>query len=219
MVDSKRAGLCWLGAAALAGLAFAGLSAAVARGKLSRFDRGAKQRIRALRARAPDAPLVDVLARASGPIGKWWAYLPASFATARRLEQRGRGVAALTVAGTAVAAALLPPLLERWLPHRAPPPERGEPGEQSYPSGHALQTAALALATNYVLRREGLTPRWSSGPFALAPALAAGGKLLLERHWASDVLGGYLAGVALGSACVGGYELLLQRRSQTPLLR
>jgi undecaprenyl-diphosphatase len=90
---------------------------------------------------------------------------------------------------------------------RSPPPERHEPSKQSYPSGHALQTSAMALTTGYVLLREGLAPRWSLAPLGLASLAAGAGRLLLDRHWTSDVLGGYLAGVALGASCAGVYEL------------
>jgi undecaprenyl-diphosphatase len=102
---------------------------------------------------------------------------------------------------------LLPLVLDRVMKRRAPPPERHEPSKASYPSGHALQTSAVAVATSYVLLREGVAPRWSVAPLGLASLAAGAGRLLLDRHWTSDVAGGYLAGVSLGATCAGIYEL------------
>lgn len=65
----------------------------------------------------------------------------------------------------------------------------------------------MAVATAYVLYREKLRlPKVASslGPLALSTGLA---RLLLDRHWASDVLGGYCAGIGLGAASAGAYEL------------
>jgi membrane-associated phospholipid phosphatase len=36
--------------------------------------------------------------------------------------------------------------------------------------------------------------------------------MLDERHWLSDVLGGYLGGIAVAGACLAGYELLREQR-------
>jgi membrane-associated phospholipid phosphatase len=65
----------------------------------------------------------------------------------------------------------------------------------------------VAVATSYVLLREGLAPRWSVAPFGLASLAAGAGRLVLDRHWTSDVIGGYCAGIALGATCAGVYEL------------
>ena len=71
----------------------------------------------------------------------------------------------------------------------------------------ALQSSAMALAVSYVMHREQLTaPRRLAalGPLSLAIGLS---RLILDRHWASDVLGGYCAGIALGATSAGLYEL------------
>jgi undecaprenyl-diphosphatase len=112
----------------------------------------------------------------------------------------------VTVAATATVAALLPKVLDRTLQRRLPPVERHDPSKQSYPSGHALQASAMALTTGYVLYREGVGPRWLGAPLGLAALGAGAGRLLLDRHWTSDVIGGYCAGVALGAAAAGLYE-------------
>ncbi len=195
------------GAAALAALGFAAVTRAVARGRFSSFDRRAKRALHAARGNGAPARALTTASHASAPVGKWWAYVPPSLLTALKVHREGRSAAALTIAGTAVAAAVLPPILERFVRRRLPPPERRQPTKQSYPSGHALQTSAMAIAVGYVMRRERLAkPRWllPLGPLSL---LAGAGRLLLDRHWTSDVIGGYCAGIALGTASAGCYEL------------
>jgi undecaprenyl-diphosphatase len=207
MHDSKLASRILFATAAVSALGFGWLSFAVARGKTQRFDQRAKRRVHGVRVDSDHPKTLRIAALGTTPLGKWWAYLPASFASARHLQRQGRSAAAMTVAGTAVAAALAALLADRLTPHRFPPWERQEPSKHSYPSGHALQTSAVALSTSYVLMREGLAPRWSFAPFGLASLAAGAGRLVLDRHWTSDVLGGYFAGISLGATCAGIYEL------------
>jgi len=201
----------WLGLAACAAAGFGALAAAVARGKTTQIDARAKRFVHGLR---DDGIRGEVLRRAAlstKPLGKWWAYLPPSLANARRLLAAGRRNAALTIAGSSVVTALAPLVLERVVARRMPPPERHEPSKQSYPSGHALQTSAVAITTSYVLAREGGGRGWASAPLLLGSLAAGAGRLVLDRHWLSDVIGGYLAGVALGATSAACYELLESR--------
>lgn len=202
MTDSKLASKLLFGTAALAGLGFVALSAAVARGKTSRLDRRAQGKWHTTNG----SPL-NGAARGSTPLGKWWGQLPAALMTAKGLQKRRRTAGALTVVGSSLGGILLSEILDRVMKHRQPPPQRGEPSKQSYPSGHALQSSALALTTGYVLWREGMTPKWSTAPLGALSAVAGAGRLLLDRHWTSDVIGGYCAGIALGATCAGLYEL------------
>lgn len=206
MAQSKLSNWCF-GTAALAAAGFAFVTFAVARGKTTRLDKRVKRRVHVLRIDSSYPRALRKVALSTAPLGKWWAYVPPSLLTASRLQRRGRTAAAITVAGAAISAALLPSLLDRLLKQRSPLPERREPARQSYPSGHALQTSAMALTTSYVLLREGLAPRWSVAPLGLASLAVGAGRLLLDRHWTSDVVGGYFAGVALGATCAGVYEL------------
>jgi membrane-associated phospholipid phosphatase len=204
MTDSKLASKLLFGTAALAALGFAAVSAAVARGKTSRLDKRAQGKWHASNGSAWQGA-----ARGTTPLGKWWGQLPAALVTAKGLQKRQRTAAALTVVGSSIGGILLSEILDRLMRHRQPPPERGEPAKQSYPSGHALQSSALALTTGYVLWREGLAPKWSAAPLSALSAAAGAGRLLLDRHWTSDVIGGYCAGIALGATCAGCYELAL----------
>lgn len=198
---NARASLLF-GTAAVAAIGFAALARVVSSGGTRNWDRRAKRRLHQTR-----GPAVIVAAKTTKPLGKWWGHVPAAFLSAARLRAAGRSAAAATVAGTSLGAALIPLLLERVVARRLPPPERLEPTKQSFPSGHALQTSAVALATTYVMRREKLgAPGWvaSLGPLSLATGVS---RLLLDRHWTSDVLGGYCAGIALGATCAGLYEV------------
>lgn len=205
MLDGRLASRLLFGTAALAALGFVGLSAAVARGKTSRLDRRAHRDLHAQNRQ------LRRVAKGTTPVGKWWGQLPVALATARRLYGRGRTAGALAVVSSSVGGVLLSELLDRVMKHRSPPPEGGEPSKQSYPSGHALQSSALALTTGYVLLREDMAPKWSTAPLGVLSLAAGAGRLLLDRHWTSDVLGGYCAGIALGATCAGFYELSLSR--------
>jgi membrane-associated phospholipid phosphatase len=207
MTDSKLAAKLLFGTAAFATLAFGAVTSAALRGKTSRFDKHAQRGVHGAKSDGGRAHVFEKAARVTTPLGKWWANVPASLTAARRLQRAGRGAGAVTLVGTAVGAALLSVGLDKVLRHRLPPPERHEPSEQSYPSGHALQSSALALATGYVLQREGLARAWSVAPLGLAALAAGAGRLFLDRHWTTDVVGGYCAGIAFGATCAGIYEL------------
>ena len=88
------------------------------------------------------------------------------------------------------------------------PPPGNEPSKQSFPSGHAFETTAVVITAGYVLSREGLVRPWATLPFAVAAVASGAGRLLLDRHWASDLLAGYCAGLALGTTSAGVYELI-----------
>jgi undecaprenyl-diphosphatase len=146
------------------------------------------------------------LAAADFPLGKWWSYVPASFAGAAYVARRRGGprdAAALPAA--AVAAATLGPLLDRWLDRRLAPPGRRSPMHPVFPSGHALGTSAVALSGAWVAVRAGLAPPRVALPAAVILPLTSGlARLHEDKHWVSDVVGGWLLGlaVAAGAAAV-----------------
>lgn len=189
------------GTSAAAAAGYVLVSEAVRRKKTGRVDR--KVRRKALRFVHDGA---RAAARASGPLGKWYGHLTPALGTAWTFQRRGRSAAALAIAGSSLGAIVLSRVLDRVMAHREAPPGRGEPGEQSYPSGHALETTAVSIVSGYTLVREGFAPPAIVLPLSAA-ALASGfGRFALDRHWPSDLLGGYFAGIALGTACAGVYE-------------
>jgi membrane-associated phospholipid phosphatase len=109
------------------------------------------------------------------------------------------------LAGTVATA--LNPAFDRWLPQPPAPPGHRSRRKPVFPSGHAFGPGAVGLTTAYVLAREGLARPGTALATALAVPLAtAGGRVLVEKHWASDVLGGYLGGIAVAAACLAAYE-------------
>jgi membrane-associated phospholipid phosphatase len=154
-----------------------------------------------------------MLAQGIGPLGKWWGQAPVAAAlTALMWRRRGR-YAALPIAGASASAAALAWVLERAMFQRQPPPGRHSPTEPAFPSGHALQTSAVAWTAAYVLLRERAVPRTAMLPLAaLLPAASGLAKIYLDGHWLTDVLGGYLVGAAIAAPAAAGYELARPRR-------
>jgi undecaprenyl-diphosphatase len=92
--------------------------------------------------------------------------------------------------------------------------------EPSFPSGHALRAATVTLVTAYVLVRENVGKPKVAIPVAAAiPALTALHALYLDRHWASDIIGGWLGGIAIAGACAYGYEVAQARKKTTSARR
>lgn len=142
------------------------------------------------------------------PLGKWFAQVPMGLGLSAALWRVHRKPGALSIAGASAAAASLAWLLERTMSPRKPPPGRHSPTEPAFPSGHALQTSALAWTAAYVLAREGMISGAGSIPLAtILPASAGLVKLYLDKHWFTDVVGGYLLGATIAASAASAYEL------------
>ena len=135
------------------------------------------------------------------PIGLPGGYITIAYATARWIRRRkGRGASAI------ITAAWL-----GWLVHRGvklvyfrtrPPKPRVRRRVDSYPSGHTTGTTALAVAAALVLRRDERISPGRSVLMALgAPALMGAYRVVADDHWATDVIGGWLLGSAIGISC------------------
>jgi hypothetical protein len=204
MTQLKLSSHTLFGIAALASLGFALATAAVTRGMTAKLDTRARRGAHQSRGRGA---LANRLGGGPPRTGKWWTHLPPSFWTALRLQRQGRTAGAMTIAATATVAAVLPKILAHALQRRLPLFARHQASTRTYPNGRALQASAMALTTGYVLYREGVGLRWTGAPLGLASLGAGAGRWLLDRHFTSDIIGGYCAGVALGAAAAGVYEL------------
>ena len=195
----------WL-LSALSAVAFVAVSRQVARGSANEADRDARDELQKRR-----APAGDAVAHATNPLGKEWLHVPAAAALSLYIARKRKGTAhtpALVPLLASVAAEVSSRVFDRLPPHQRPPEGHPKPHKPSFPSGHALETTAVAGTTAYVLAREGL----AGAPlaFGTAAALSASstlGRLYLDRHWVSDALGGAALGLSIAAACAALYEV------------
>lgn len=207
--DEHRA-LLFLALGVAASASFALLARAVARRDTAKIDREVHERT----AVDDDEP-VRRTAEKAAPLGKWKAYLPAAVAAgsilaAKRLRERATPQRALLAAAVPVAAAALAASLNEPFDDllEQPPAPPGRPVDHPvFPSGHAFGTAAVALATAYVFTREDAAPKRVVLPVAVAlPVASAAGRMIEEKHWLSDVIGGFVAATAVASFAIAAYE-------------
>ena len=192
-------------AAATAG--FAGLAVVNARHTTRRGNLAARKLVPGRGKRGPKkaAAIVE-------PAGKWSVYGPVALSVASYLwkqrggkRRRGRRGAAAVLASAGISV-VLSELLDRVLPQPIAPPGRRDPAHRVFPSGHTLRTTAVSLTSSYILAREGLAdPKVAL--LSIGVPLASGfGRMVEDKHWGTDVLGGLLAGGAVAGACMAAYE-------------
>jgi len=144
-----------------------------------------------------------------GYAGKDVGIIPLGLAVSAGLWAKGNRGGAGAVIGAVCAASGLSHVFELVLPHRTPPPGRRDPLNPSFPSGHALRTSALILTASYVLSRESkLDPRVIGGSALLLAGITGIDRILLDRHWTTDVVAGWLAGLSVAAIAGGGYEVI-----------
>jgi len=81
--------------------------------------------------------------------------------------------------------------------------------EPAYPSGHTTDATAVLVTGAYLLARQGLATPSVVAAAALVLAFSTGvSRVLLGWHWATDVVGGWMAGVAVAACAAGLYESL-----------
>ncbi|MEO6212627.1 MAG: hypothetical protein ABIP65_03270, partial [Vicinamibacterales bacterium] len=153
--------LLLISAAALVGFGYTAVL--VARRRTERADHDARDELQAAR-----TPAGDAAAQASGPLGKEYLHFPVSVGTAFALYHRGLGWRATVPVLASAASELLNRLVTYTLHIRVVPPGHPEHDKQkpSFPSGHAMETTAVALGTAYVMAREEIVP--ATPAFAVA---------------------------------------------------
>ena len=203
--DSDRAVIpALLGVALAAASGFAVLERAVAARKTSYADGRTRRHFPKRRRRSTKRA-----ATVFGRVGKEWIHAPIAVGVAAYAWHCGAGAGAVVPPLASVTAVAVSKSFERWMPHRSPPPGRHSPTEPSFPSGHSLETLAVAGASAWVLVREELVRAEVAAPLALAVPIASGiGRLYLDRHWTTDVIAGWLAGLSVAAACAATYETL-----------
>lgn len=190
-------------AAGLSAAGFAAVTTLVSAERLRVVDRRVHERLGREHGRAARRAATTI-----GYLGKPWAHSAVAALLATLVSHKGSLDGERAIKLSSALSSTASRTFDWLLPHRAPPPGRRRPSEQSYPSGHTLETAAVALTAAYVLWREGLADARIATPVAvLLPLIEGTGRIYLDRHWASDVLGGVLAGVSVAALCVTGYEV------------
>ncbi|MGI8508996.1 MAG: phosphatase PAP2 family protein [Gemmatimonadaceae bacterium] len=193
--------------AAVGAAGFAAVSTLVAQHRTKDVDTAVRKRLVAQHSKG-----ATVTVKALSYAGKSWVHGPLAALMGQYVEHKGslEGSRAINLASTLATTASK--TFDWALPHHKPPPGRHAPREQSYPSGHTMETGAVALVCAYVLWREGLADGRVVFPIAAAvPLLAGGGRLYLDRHWMSDVVGGLLGGITVAAVCAAGYEMKTER--------
>lgn len=77
----------------------------------------------------------------------------------------------------------------------------------SFPSGHGTMAAAVCGTLAYLLWREGFVRgRVALTVAAMIPLLVGISRVYLNVHWASDVLGGWLAGLLVAAVAATSYD-------------
>lgn len=77
----------------------------------------------------------------------------------------------------------------------------------AFPSGHATLSAAVCATLAYIFWRERLAAGGAMLVAAIVSPLVIGvSRVYLDMHWATDVLGGWLAGLAIACSAAALYE-------------
>jgi len=183
-------------------LATSAAVAAAALARALRFDDppAIDRRVRRLANSAAFRPVAAAM-RPMFPLGLPGGYIAVAYLLARSLRQKRRagGPAIVTSAWAG------------WLVHRAIKVvyrrERPRHGgrrrrTESYPSGHTTGTTALSITAARVLSREGVISVSEAVALGLLPPVVMGTyRVLADDHWATDVVGGWLVGAAIGLTC------------------
>lgn len=204
------------GVGALASAAFGALAVASARRATVRAD----NRVHGQMRKGLKRPARDTAKAVSPSVeqaGKWWVYAPVAVAAAAAVlvapghttrSKRGRRVGAAALALVPALATVISPAFDRWLPQPRVGRRKRPVDHPVFPSGHAFRASAVTLTAAYVVTREGLARPAIVWPLAgVAPVAAGLGRLVREKHLASDVVGGWIAGTALAAGVAGTYEL------------
>lgn len=164
---------------------------------------------------AHQRPVVHSLFRWITILGGISAMRVVAIAAGLLLLYASRRLAAVCVVATPFVANALFNLAKRSYA-RPRPRGLGRPMDSSYsfPSGHATVSVAVCGTLVYVLWREGLL----RGSVALAlaigvPLLVGASRVYLDVHWATDVIGGWCLGAAIGAGFAAVYAALRRPRA------
>jgi undecaprenyl-diphosphatase len=142
-----------------------------------------------------------------GLTGQWPPALAGAAAALAVARRHGLGPA-LPVAAAVPASNALHALAKYSLGHRRPMLARLT-GKRTpaFPSGHGARGAAAAGILAWVAAREDVAPLALGLPLGAALAVVgASQRVWVERHWATDILGGLAVGAAVAAGCARWFD-------------
>ncbi|PYQ38952.1 MAG: hypothetical protein DMF77_22910 [Acidobacteria bacterium] len=124
------------------------------------------------------------------------------------LRAKRRREASDSVLASSALASLADPALKASFRRRRPPEMwLSRSSDSSFPSGHSMSACAVPAILSYVLARERLISPAGAMALATIPPLGVGiTRLYLHKHWATDVLAGWAAGLAFAGGAAAWYE-------------
>ncbi len=139
-------------------------------------------------------------------LGSGWVVFPALVLATILLWPR-LGTRALLVPVTGAATALVNALLKLFFQRARPTTVLNLFGvSHSLPSGHAATATAAYVFLMFVLARERIVARGTAVAVGVAiPLLVGVSRVVLDVHWATDVVAGWLLGVAVVSVAIVVY--------------
>jgi membrane-associated phospholipid phosphatase len=195
-------------------LGAAGLFALIARAVATRRARPLDIRARAWAQRHRTHTL-DVAAKPVTVLSLPVVVVTGTVTLALWLNREDRRAAAFAVALAPVLAMTAGQGFTSFLPQQNSPDNDGaRVVKASFPSGHVTGVAAEALTIGYILSRERLASRRGVSLLVAWPLIIAVSRVYRDRHWASDAVGGLLAGTAVAAMTTGAYEGVRQKEAR-----
>lgn len=145
----------------------------------------------------------DAVSRVSGTTGmRVVGFASAALLFVFRSRRLGIGMLAVVLAAMQTFE-----LAKRFIARQRPVHGNAVDPTYAFPSGHATLAVAVCGTLAYVLWRERLLPGAAAIGVGIAlPAVVGMSRVYLDMHWATDVAGGWLAGLIVASAAAAAYE-------------
>lgn len=186
----------------LALMAFLMLTHAVTAPSVDVFDLRVEQWCAANQSRGLHA-FFDVVSRVAGITGmRILGFASAALLFLFRSRRLGIGMLAIVLAGMQAFE-----IAKRFVARQRPAYGYAVDPTYAFPSGHATLAAAVCGTLAYVLWREGLVPALAAIVAGIAVPVVVGiSRVYLDMHWATDVAGGWLAGLVIACMAAAAYE-------------
>ena len=167
------------------------------------MDRRVRDWVRGRRSSA-----VRTTLHAASVMGSVAVYAPATLVAAGLVARRRGARQAIPIVVAVGGAAAMSHLVKRAV-QRPRPPSRDRTADEhpSFPSGHTTRATAAAFTIAYALVREGVLPQAVAVPVSFAvAALVGASRTWSDKHWTTDVVGGWALGTASAAGAALWYE-------------